>query len=100
MRSALEEAPEENTHAALVRAAAQWMLYAAREIRKRAVDGWSYDGKMGKAGSAVEGKDWKGHSEERWEFWVERFKKVRDGGADEQTKSVVEKALKCTEEAE
>lgn len=92
--------PEKKTFPPVLKGAAMWMIFAAREIHQRAVDGQSYDGKMGSAGDTVEGKDWKGHSKERWELWVERFKKQKDLAEDEETKRMVLKALRKMRDAE
>ncbi|KAH7318959.1 hypothetical protein BKA65DRAFT_556391 [Rhexocercosporidium sp. MPI-PUGE-AT-0058] len=99
IRNDLEDIfPEEKTMPPILKAAAMWMIYAAREIYQRAVDEQTYDGKLAIGGRAVDGKGWKGHSKKRWELWAERFEKQREAADDEETRRVVGEALKKMEE--
>ncbi|KAL2060115.1 hypothetical protein VTL71DRAFT_9937 [Oculimacula yallundae] len=94
LRSALEDAAsEEKITSAILKAAAMWMIYAAREIHQRVVDEQTYDGRMAIGGRDVDGKEWKGHSKERWQAWYERFEKRKDGAGDEEMKRVIGEAL-------
>ncbi|KAI9050315.1 hypothetical protein LZ554_005482 [Drepanopeziza brunnea f. sp. 'monogermtubi'] len=103
LRDALEDvAPEEELKPAVVKAAAMWMIYASRELWTRAVDGQTYEGMSARAGDSdpLNGKDWNGHSKERWEFWIRAFEKRKDLSKDEETKMVLHKALRRMSQAE
>ncbi|KAG4429139.1 hypothetical protein IFR05_015382 [Cadophora sp. M221] len=99
IRNALEDnSPEEKTMSAVLQAAAMWMIYAAGEIHQRAVDGQTYEGRLAIGGRSVQGKDWKGHSKERWELWAERLEQKSGTVEDEETRRLMEEALKKMKE--
>ncbi|EKD18597.1 hypothetical protein MBM_03590 [Drepanopeziza brunnea f. sp. 'multigermtubi' MB_m1] len=103
LRDTLEDVPpEEELKPAAAKAAAMWMIYASRELWQRAVDRQTYEGKSARAGDSdpLNGKDWNGHSKERWEFWIRAFEKRKDLSNDEETKMVLQKALRRMSQAE
>jgi hypothetical protein len=48
-------------------AAAAWFAYAAPTLWNLSQEGKDFQGKMAKQGQAMQGKEWRGFSKERWE---------------------------------
>jgi hypothetical protein len=55
-------------------AAAAWFAYAAPTLWNLSQKNKDFQGKIAKQGQAMQGKEWRGFSQERWEHWEERLK--------------------------
>jgi hypothetical protein len=60
-------------------AAAAWFAYAAPTLWALSEQGKEFQGKIAKQGQALQGKEWRGFSKERWQFWEEKLGACDDG---------------------
>lgn len=61
----------------------------------------SFDGKVAKAGSRFDDKDWTGFSSERWSTWSQRFAEIQDrDAADKVAQYMVTQARGAMSDAE
>lgn len=77
----------------VLKAAAVWMIYAGKTLQERVERNQSFDGKMAKEGKSLQGKGWRGFSDERWQVWAERLISARKNCGDEKTKELLGKAV-------
>jgi hypothetical protein len=75
IRMALEDNDgQQKTDKTELEAAAAWFAYAAPTLWNLSQEGKEFQGKIAKQGQAMQGKEWRGFSKERWEHWEERLK--------------------------
>lgn len=91
IRAALED--EETTDASQIQAACVWLIYAGQVLLEKSQSEFQYDGKMAKEGSSLRGKEWRGCSDERWNYWQKKIEDLVAGSLDEKTKLLREQAL-------
>jgi len=102
LRSILEDrtSGDEAARDASIRAAAMWMIYTANTLWQRCRDEQSFDGRLAIEGNTLNGKNWKGFSEERWRIWSARFVQARGVYSNSMTTELIRQAEEKMGEAE
>jgi hypothetical protein len=93
IRMALEDNDgQQKTDKTELEAAAAWFAYAAPTLWNLSQEGKEFQGKIAKQGQAMQGKEWRGFSKERWEHWEERLKTSGGGGLVAKANEAIGKA--------
>lgn len=88
------DAQQEKLDRTSLEAAAAWFAYAAPALWDFSCKGKEFEGKVAKQGGAMQGKEWRGFGQERWELWEQRLNAC---GEDELVKKARE-AVKAAKE--
>lgn len=83
---------EKKTDKTSLEAAAAWFAYAAPTLWTLSCESKEFQGKIAKQGQAMQGKEWRGFNQERWEHWETRLKGCGDEGLVAKAKGAIEQA--------
>jgi hypothetical protein len=83
---------QQETDNTSLQAAAAWFVYAAPTLWALSRERKEFQGKIARQGQAVEGKEWRGFNEKRWEYWAERLKGCKGEGLVASANEAIEKA--------
>lgn len=94
IRMALEDHDDQEKKAdkTSLEAAAAWFAYAAPTLWSLSREGKEFQGKIAKQGQAMQGKEWRGFNQERWEHWEARLKGYGDEALVKKANDAIEQA--------
>ncbi|QIW95244.1 hypothetical protein AMS68_000762 [Peltaster fructicola] len=97
LRQAFEE---EKPSKIATEAAAAWLICAAPALSELSKNEKSFDGKLARAGSSYQDKQWTGFNGDRWQIWVSKLSKVDASGFGARGGELIKKARQKVSELE
>lgn len=89
LRSAFEE---DKPSKIALEAGAAWLIVASRALFELSKSEKSFDGKLARAGSSSQDKQWTGYNSERWQTWLSKLNAVNASELNGRGQDLVSKA--------